>query len=211
MSAGSGERSISRVTTEVTPIERELKVVMLGESGVGKSSITQKFVTGIFRDDMVSTIGASFLTKVIAYSPVTKFNIWDTAGQEKYRALAALYYRGVDCAIIVYDITSVNSFNMVREYWIHELLRQSDNSENIKICLVGSKCDLDDQREVSSSDGEMIANNYGALFFEASSKQNINIEEIFIGLAKVVPLKETKPVKPAYILDVKPKRPKKCC
>lgn len=83
----------------------EYVVVLLGESGVGKSSLTHKFVTGYFRDDLVSTIGASFLTKTIHVKQPTKFNIWDTAGQEKYRALAALYYRGVDCAIIVYDIT----------------------------------------------------------------------------------------------------------
>ena len=160
---------------------------------------------------MVSTIGASFLTKVIEVKQMTKFNIWDTAGQEKYRALAALYYRGVDCAIIVYDITSANSFTMVREYWIHELLRQSDNSENIMIALVGSKCDLEDQREISYADGETLANGFNALFFECSSKTNHNIEEIFIGLADAIPIKEVKPAKPNYILDVTPKRKKKCC
>ncbi len=184
---------------------------MLGESGVGKSSLTQKFVTGIFREDMVSTIGASFLTRVLDLGKVTKFNIWDTAGQEKYRALAALYYRGVDCAIIVYDITSVTTFQMVRDYWVNELLRQSDNAENIKICIVGSKCDLEEQREVSTQDGEALASAFNALFFECSAKMNVNIEEVFRGLAQAVPMAEPKPVKPSFILDVTPKKKKKCC
>lgn len=86
---------------------REVKVVMVGETSVGKSCSTLKFVNGDFKENSVATIGASYLSKALTINKIViKFNIWDTAGQEKYRSLASLYYRGADCAIIVYDITN---------------------------------------------------------------------------------------------------------
>ncbi len=92
--------------TNQTENTREVKVVTVGETAVGKSSITLRFVHNHFKENNVATIGASFLSKSIYVKGWVKFNIWDTAGQEKYRSLASLYYRGVDCAIIVYDITN---------------------------------------------------------------------------------------------------------
>ena len=92
-----------------------------------------------------ATIGASFLSKIIKYDESSipiKLNIWDTAGQEKYRSLAALYYRGVDCAVIVYDITSRVSFDQVKEYWIHELRHQCFGTEGLQIAIIGNKAGI---------------------------------------------------------------------
>lgn len=173
----------NNITTS-NEIDREVKVVVVGESGVGKSSITLRFVSNQFRENMVSTIGASFLSKTVYINTKSKtmaykFNIWDTAGQEKYRALATLYYRGVDCAVVVYDITDRNSFEQVKSYWVDELLRQTDNAHPVKICISGNKADLEDQRQVSFEEGQELANIYGALFYETSVKSGNNVEDIF--------------------------------
>ena len=104
-SAGSSRRNDSTKTTDAE-YTREVKVVMVGESNVGKSSLTLRFVSNHFKENSHATIGASFLSKSIFVKELIKFNIWDTAGQEKYRSLASLYYRGVDCAVVVYDITN---------------------------------------------------------------------------------------------------------
>lgn len=114
-------------------------VVTVGEASVGKTSITVRFVHNQFKDNTISTIGASFLTKTIYINGCwTKFNVWDTAGQEKYRSLAPLYYRGVDCAILVYDITSRESFEAVKNYWIHELKHQCSAYGGLLVCLCSS-------------------------------------------------------------------------
>eukprot|EP01035_Chromulina_nebulosa_P062681 gene62681-85732_t len=102
----------------------EVKVVIVGESAVGKSSLTLKFVNNQYRENSIATIGAAYLSKSITVNSTAskkdtvKFNIWDTAGQEKYRSLASLYYRGADCAIVVYDITNKASYDEVQNYWM---------------------------------------------------------------------------------------------
>eukprot|EP01038_Epipyxis_sp_PR26KG_P008115 gene8115-10990_t len=152
----------NRLTTFNTDA-REVKVVMVGESAVGKSSLTIRFVNDHFKENCIATIGASFLSKRIStFKGLIKFNIWDTAGQEKYRSLASLYYRGVDCAIIVYDITDRNSFKEVQNYWIQELKHQCHGSGGLRMCIAGNKCDLIEKREVSEEEGLQLAEQYGA-------------------------------------------------
>ncbi len=115
----------------------QFKVVLLGESAVGKSSLVLRFVKREFHEYQESTIGAAFLTQTVQIDDTTvKFEIWDAAGQERYHSLAPMYYRGAQAALIVYDITSKDSF-MKAQNWVRELQRQAN--ANIVIALVGNK------------------------------------------------------------------------
>merc|ERR1712048_728506 len=127
----------------------QFKLVLLGDSAVGKSSLVLRFVRGQFFEYQESTIGAAFLTQTVALNDTTvKFEIWDTAGQEKYHSLAPMYYRGSAAAIVVYDITRRSSFQTLKN-WVQEL--QALGPENIVIALAGNKVDLESQREVQVS------------------------------------------------------------
>eukprot|EP00428_Durinskia_dybowskii_P076665 CAMPEP_0170354896 /NCGR_PEP_ID=MMETSP0117_2-20130122/356_1 /TAXON_ID=400756 /ORGANISM="Durinskia baltica, Strain CSIRO CS-38" /LENGTH=213 /DNA_ID=CAMNT_0010608903 /DNA_START=138 /DNA_END=777 /DNA_ORIENTATION=+ len=171
---------------------REVKVVMVGESGVGKSSLTIRFVSNHFKEHGQPTIGASFLSKTLSLQTggSIKYNIWDTAGQEKYRSLASLYYRGVDIAIIVYDITNRNSFEQVQDYWVQELQHQCFGSGGLQIAIVGNKSDLVEKRQVQESEGRKLAEDFGAVFYETSAKSSASIDELFITLALELPESE---------------------
>ncbi|XP_054707198.1 ras-related protein Rab-22A-like isoform X2 [Uloborus diversus] len=128
-------------------IHHEVKLCVLGDSGVGKSSIVQRFVHNTFNPSVESTIGASFMTKCLLVDDCTfKFNIWDTAGQERYRSLAPMYYRNAGAAIIVYDVTSHSTFQSVKG-WIREL--QLHGSSDVVMAIAGNKADLDGRREVT--------------------------------------------------------------
>ncbi|XP_059148842.1 ras-related protein Rab-22A-like [Physella acuta] len=164
---------------------RDVKVCLLGESGVGKSSIVMRFVADKFKNALESTIGASFMTKTIFLDDNTyKFQIWDTAGQEKYRALAPMYYRGSAAAIIVYDVTRETSFHAVKG-WVHELQRHGPSK--IVIAIAGNKCDLEDLREVREKDAQEYAKEIGAIFCETSAMTAVNIAELFDAIAKLLP------------------------
>uniref|UniRef100_A0A8C7HYK7 RAB5A, member RAS oncogene family, b n=1 Tax=Oncorhynchus kisutch TaxID=8019 RepID=A0A8C7HYK7_ONCKI len=122
----------------------QFKLVLLGESAVGKSSLVLRFVKGQFHEFQESTIGAAFLTQTVCLDDTTvKFEIWDTAGQERYHSLAPMYYRGAQAAIVVYDITNKESFARAKN-WVKELQRQA--SPNIVIALAGNKADLANKR-----------------------------------------------------------------
>jgi len=164
---------------------RDVKVCLLGESGVGKSSIVMRFVADKFKNALESTIGASFMTKTILVDGSTfKFQIWDTAGQEKYRALAPMYYRGSAAAIIVYDVTRESSFQAVKS-WVHELQRHGP--AKIVIAIAGNKCDLEDLREVREKDAQEYAKDIGAIFCETSAMTAVNVAELFDAIARLLP------------------------
>ncbi|BFZ19284.1 hypothetical protein BsWGS_22323 [Bradybaena similaris] len=164
---------------------RDIKICLLGDSGVGKSSIVMRFVTNTFKSALESTIGASFMTKTIVVDGDTfKFQIWDTAGQEKYRALAPMYYRGSAAAIIVYDVTRETSFHAVKA-WVHELQRHGPSK--IVIAIAGNKCDLEDLREVRYNDAEEYAREIGAIFCETSAMTASNVPELFDSVARLLP------------------------
>ncbi|KAI0228593.1 Ras-related protein Rab-22A [Lamellibrachia satsuma] len=161
---------------------KEVKICLLGESGVGKSSIVYRFVYGSFRPTMESTIGASFMTKTITLDKKTyKYQIWDTAGQEKYRALAPMYYRGAAAAIVVYDITRESSFASLKT-WISEL--QKHGSPNTILAMAGNKCDLDDLREVQHREALRYAESHGAMLVETSAKTAANIAALFMEISR---------------------------
>lgn len=161
---------------------KQIKLVLLGESGVGKSSIALRYVRGEFNENGEATIGAAFLTKTVnVRGQNIKFDIWDTAGQERYHSLAPMYYRGAPAAIVVYDVTSVSSFNRAQA-WIKELLQQA-NSQMV-ICLAGNKADMaSEKRAVSREDGKEHSEEHGLLFTETSAKTGLNVEDMFINLA----------------------------
>ena len=164
---------------------REMKVVLLGETGVGKSSIVARFAENTFRPFNAATVGASFLAKTIDIDGISiKFQIWDTAGQEKYHSLAPMYYRGAAAAIIVYDISNSDSFGTLKS-WVDELANKGP--ADITIVVAGNKCDLEGRRKVTSEEASSYAREIDALFIETSAKTSVNVTELFEKLAKKVP------------------------
>lgn len=186
------------------------KLVLLGDSGVGKSSLVLRFVKNQFFDYQEPTIGAAFLTQSITFPDhVRKFEIWDTAGQERYRSLAPMYHRSAAAAIVVYDIANHESF-LNAQSWIDEL-QQYTNSDTV-IALCGNKVDLaESHREVTTDEARAYADDKGLLFFESSAKLNIKVSEIFKTVARALPLTKTPVHKPPQInLPPEPEQGK-CC
>lgn len=177
---------------EMTKMQmRDVKVCLLGDSGVGKSSIVMRFVTGTYRSALESTIGASFMSKSLFVDGMGyRFQIWDTAGQEKFRSLAPMYYRGAAAAIIVLDVTRPSSFKSVKA-WIQEL--QSFGPSKIVLAIAGNKCDLEDLREVTMKDAQEYASSINAIFGETSAMTAANVEEIFTALARQLPPEDLSP------------------
>lgn len=163
----------------------QFKLVLLGESAVGKSSLVLRFVKGQFHEYQESTIGAAFLTQTVCLDDTTvKFEIWDTAGQERYHSLAPMYYRGAQAAIVVYDVTSTDTFARAKT-WVKELQRQAN--PNIVIALAGNKADLASKRTVDQEEASQYADDNGLLFMETSAKTAKNVNEIFLAIAKKLP------------------------
>ncbi|PAA85495.1 hypothetical protein BOX15_Mlig010303g2 [Macrostomum lignano] len=160
----------------------QFKLVLLGESAVGKSSLVLRFVKGQFHEYQESTIGAAFLTQTVVVDDVTvKFEIWDTAGQERYNSLAPMYYRGAQAAIVVYDITSADSFQRAKS-WIREL---NEKATAVKVvALAGNKVDLQQQRLVDLNEAQQFADDKGLVFMEASAKTAMNVNDLFLSVAK---------------------------
>jgi len=161
------------------------KLVLLGDTAVGKSSSVERFVKNEFFEFQQPTIGAAFLTQSVQLDDViVKFEIWDTAGQERYRSLAPMYYRGAAAALVVYDITSFESFRGAKT-WIEELQRQG--SSDIVIGLAGNKCDLEEKREVQNEEAKSYAQENRCIFYEMSAKTGENVQNMFQHIAMKLP------------------------
>eukprot|EP00002_Diphylleia_rotans_P013779 TRINITY_DN2682_c0_g1_i1.p1 TRINITY_DN2682_c0_g1~~TRINITY_DN2682_c0_g1_i1.p1 ORF type:complete len:242 (-),score=38.70 TRINITY_DN2682_c0_g1_i1:245-970(-) len=157
------------------------KVVMLGESGVGKSSIVSAYVDGAFGESK-STIGASFFTKRFAVDGMrVKLQIWDTAGQERFRSLAPMFYRGAAAAIVVFDVSNEQSYEKLKG-WVSELKNNTDPS--LALALAANKTDLVDQRRIPPYIVKDYAQSIGAAVFETSAKNNTGINDMFLSIAK---------------------------
>lgn len=161
---------------------KEVKLVMLGSTTVGKTSIVTRLCKGSFADS-TSTIGAAFLSKTITVDDITiKFQIWDTSGSERYRSMAPMYFQNADAAIIVYDVTSSETFKDV-DYWAKEL--KEKGPEKILIALVANKADLEKMRAVDWKLGERYAEQNGFLIFkETSALSGVNVNELFDQIAQ---------------------------
>nr|XP_033779553.1 ras-related protein Rab-25 [Geotrypetes seraphini] len=154
------------------------KVVLIGESGVGKTNLLSRFTRNEFNHDSRTTIGVEFSTRTVTLDGLmVKAQIWDTAGLERYRAITSAYYRGAVGALLVFDITKHQTYNSV-DRWLKELYDHAD--ANIVVMLVGNKKDLGDQaREVPSEEAKMYAENSGLLFIETSALDATNVELAF--------------------------------
>ena len=161
-----------------------LKYIIIGDSSVGKSNLLLRYSYGKFNPEYQLTMGVEFSAKNVEIrNKIYRIQIWDTAGQENFRSITRAYYKNSACALVVYDISSRESFNNVDD-WIDDCKNQS--SETIFMVLVGNKSDLSDKRQVSVEEGKELAEKYGILFYETSAKDGINVEEIFINSASEI-------------------------
>mmetsp|Transcript_20034 Transcript_20034/g.34292 ORF Transcript_20034/g.34292 Transcript_20034/m.34292 type:complete len:215 (+) Transcript_20034:153-797(+) len=153
------------------------KVVLIGDSGVGKSNLLSRFTRNEFNMESKSTIGVEFATRSVPCEGKTiKAQIWDTAGQERYRAITSAYYRGAVGALLVYDISKKQTFENV-DRWLTELRDHADS--NIVIMLVGNKCDLRPQRQQPTEEAAAYAEKHGLSFIETSALDSTNVELAF--------------------------------
>merc|ERR1719146_205852 len=186
------------------------KLVLLGDSAVGKSCLVVRFVRDEFFEFQEPTIGAAFLTQTVALDDATvKFEIWDTAGQERYRSLAPMYYRGASAAIVVYDVTNKDSFTGAKS-WVKELQRRGD--PNVVIALAGNKADLDSRRKVDYEEAHSYAEENGILHLETSAKTAVNVKQLFVAIANKLPKNPPQPEGEAFpVLPPTPKQKQGCC
>ena len=160
------------------------KVVLLGDSGVGKTCIISRYISGAFDQNSPSTNGASYASKIITFENLNKtisLDIWDTAGQEKYKSLTKFFYKDAAAAILVYDITQKDSFENMKNYWYEQL--QEFGSKNIILGVAGNKCDMYDKEEVNENEAKQFAEKIGAFFGITSAKNNTGINELFMNAA----------------------------
>lgn len=167
----------------------EVKVVVLGDRGVGKTSLVLRFIEGFFSQVQQSTVGAFFLTKkiVLADGKTTlKMQLWDTAGQERYRAMAPMYYRGAQAAIVCFDPTNEESFNKCRD-WVDELRGNVKDDANMVLAICANKLDLPEaERTVSRARAGEFADSVGALFFESSAKTDTGVKTLFQDVSQAI-------------------------
>lgn len=162
--------------------EMIFKIVLIGDSFVGKSNILSKYLKNEFNEDSKATVGVEFGSKATTIEGHSiKVQIWDTAGQERYKAITNAYYKGALGAFLVYDITRKETFDNV-DKWISEL--KTNGSKNISILIIGNKCDLDDKRQITKADAEQKAKNYNVAYMETSALSGENIEVAFETIIK---------------------------
>ena len=157
--------------------EQLYKIIIIGDSGVGKSNILGRYLHDEFKEDTKSTVGVEFGSKKMQIENATiKLQIWDTAGQERYRSITSAYYKGAKGCFIVYDITNSQSFDDIIK-WYEEIKKSGD--KGVSIILVGNKCDLENERKISTEAGKNKAKEMNCPFYETSALNNIMIEEVF--------------------------------
>ncbi|KAJ8044204.1 Ras-related protein Rab-35 [Holothuria leucospilota] len=193
------------------------KLLIIGDSGVGKSSLLLRFADNTFSGTYITTIGVDFKIRTIDVNgDRVKLQIWDTAGQERFRTITSTYYRGTHGVIVVYDVTSAESFVNVKR-WLHEI---DQNCEIVSRILVGNKNDCPERKMVVTEDAKSFAEQMGIELFETSAKENINVEEMFNSITKLVlqqkkesaaKLKDKNDAQTVSLNSKKEKRKSKCC
>ncbi|KAM9956351.1 hypothetical protein ACTFIR_003064 [Dictyostelium discoideum] len=172
----------SPATNKSAAYDYLIKLLLIGDSGVGKSCLLLRFSEDSFTPSFITTIGIDFKIRTIELEGKRiKLQIWDTAGQERFRTITTAYYRGAMGILLVYDVTDEKSFGNIRN-WIRNIEQHATDSVNKM--LIGNKCDMAEKKVVDSSRGKSLADEYGIKFLETSAKNSINVEEAFISLAK---------------------------
>ena len=153
------------------------KLILIGNSGVGKSSILQRYMNKTFEESYKCTIGVDFLMKSVEVKgKKVKLQLWDTAGQEKYKSMVSSYYRGANVALVVFDITSRSSFESL-PLWIENYYKNGPEQKNI--ILIGNKKDMADQRQVTQEEAEEFSETNNMIYFETSAKEGDNVDYVF--------------------------------
>ena len=163
---------------------KTFKLILIGESGVGKTSIISQFIEQTFQDGIEASSSGTFSSKQLIYGneQILNLEIWDTAGQERYRALASMFYKEANGVILVYDITSKHSFEQLQEYWYEQIKEQCSNDIVLAICA--NKSDLSNEERVDEEEARNFAKNSGAIFCSTSAKNDYGITDLFIQIAK---------------------------
>ena len=183
----------STLRIKATPKEEEktkileAKIVLLGDVSVGKTSIASRYCKNSFNEHHINTIGGAYQQQkvVLSNGAMVKLHIWDTSGQERFRAMTNLYYRDAQVAILTYDIKSESSFASI-EFWIQELKYKVEN-ENMILCLVGNKCDVSpNERKIPTSKGKNYAQENNMIFYETSAKTGEGVKDLFVTIANKV-------------------------
>ena len=162
-------------------VEETVKVVLLGESGVGKTCIISQFTSGVFNPDTISSLSAQFISKIIEYKDINKtlkFEIWDTAGQERFRSLAKIFYKDSKVICLCYDITSKKTFDTLKEYWYEQQTKLNVDGDPI-YAVVACKNDLYDNQQVKDEEGKAFAASINGIFQSTSAKSNTGIDTLF--------------------------------
>ena len=193
-------------------IDFKVKIMFIGNSSVGKTSIIKRYSKNIFSTSYISTLGIDFESKNINIDNKTiNLQIWDTAGQEKYKVLSKNYYNNSNAFIIVYDITNLESFESVMN-WIDQI--KENAPENVKSILLGNKSDLEEKRKISEEEGKNLAKKININFYETSAQNGANIEKAIDNLVKDVINDENfiKENTPKLVRNkLKTEKKKKCC
>jgi len=195
------------------------KVLLLGNSNVGKSSLFLRFVDDIWNDTFVPTIGVDFKIKTFNIDEKKiKMQIWDTAGQERFKNIIASYYRGAHGILLIYDVTDKDSFKNLSN-WLIEI--EKNASKNVLKVLIGNKVDLEDKRVITYNQGKEFADTYGLKYIETSAKKNLNVNEAFETLGRelmaasddkrITKQKQNKKVTVSNAQDLTPEQKKGCC
>ena len=195
------------------------KVLLLGNSNVGKSSLFLRFVDDIWNDTFVPTIGVDFKIKTFDIDEKKiKMQIWDTAGQERFKNIISSYYRGAHGILLIYDVTDKDSFKNLSN-WIIEI--EKNSSKQVLKVLIGNKTDLEDKRVVTYNQGKEFADTYGLKYIETSAKKNLNVNEAFETLGreliiaseekKITKQKQNKKITVAKAQDLNVEKKNGCC
>ncbi|XP_044015537.1 ras-related protein Rab-37-like isoform X2 [Aphidius gifuensis] len=188
--------SITRNNNRVSP-RREFarddgdfhKTILLGDSGVGKTSLLVQFDTGKFQSNFAATVGIGFTNKVVTVADTkVKLQIWDTAGQERFRSVTHAYYRDAHALLLLYDVTNKTSYDNIRA-WLGEIREFAQT--DVVIMLLGNKCDCGTDRVIRKEDGKRLADEYDVPFMETSAKTGLNVELAFLAVAKELLARKT--------------------
>ncbi len=171
------------MTSSSPPHDLHLKLLMLGDTGVGKTCLLLRYAYDSFSPTFITTIGIDFKIKHVQLGGHRcKLQIWDTAGQERFRTITQSYFKGANGVILVYDVTDRDTFVSIR-HWVTQIKQHAD--QGVEIVLIGNKSDKEQLRLVSGEEGLALAKEIGVKFFETSAKSNENVEEAFMSIASM--------------------------